>query len=89
MGKSESKPKKEVNKLSVGSKINQVFDCPYCNKKFAENMTYDQLNQHLKNCGLKQIQSFQNINSTEKIGFSCDENLKKYREEQENIAHLF
>ena len=52
MGKSESKPKKEVNKLSVGSKINQVFDCPYCNKKFAENMTYDQLNQHLKNCGL-------------------------------------
>lgn len=75
MGKSESKPKKEVNKLSVGSKINQVFDCPYCNKKFAENMTYDQLNQHLKNCGLKQIQSFQNINSTEKIGFSCDENL--------------
>ena len=29
----------------------------------------------MKNCGLKQIQSFQNINSTEKIEFSCDENL--------------
>ena len=72
MGKSESKPLKEVNKSSVGSKINQDFICPYCNKKFSGNMTYTQLNQHLKRCE-KRIQSIKNINSTKKIEFSDDE----------------
>ena len=72
MGKSESKPKKEINKLSVKSKINQEFICPYCNKKFSGNMTYTQLNQHLKRCE-KRNQSYKNINSGAKIGFSCDE----------------
>ena len=72
MGKSESKPKKEINKLSVKSKLNQEFICPYCNKKFTGNMTYIQLYQHLKRCE-KRNQSYNNINSEAKIGFSCDE----------------
>ena len=72
MGKSESKPKKETNNLSVKSKINQEIICPYCDKKFQGNMTYTQLNQHLKRCE-KYNKSYKNINSKEKIGFSCDE----------------
>ena len=72
MGKSESKPKKEIKKLSVKSKINQEFICPYCNKKFSGNMTYTQLNQHLKRCE-KRNQSYKNINSGELIGFHSDE----------------
>lgn len=75
MGKSQSKPKKFVNKLSISSKINQEINCPLCNQKFTGNMTYDQLNQHLNRCGKINFETVKKHYSDRRFDFSFDKRI--------------
>ena len=75
MGKSQSKPKKFVNKLSISSKINQEINCPLCNQKFTGNMTYDQLNQHLNRCGKINFETVKKHYSDRRFDLSFDKRI--------------
>ena len=85
MGTSESRNKKLVNKLSISSKIKEEFNCPLCNKKFTENMTFVQLNQHLKRCGNIHNNSSKNAMSFRRIDLSFDNDRNKKIQNNNNI----
>ena len=85
MGTSESSNKKLVNKLSISSKIKEEFNCPLCNKKFTENMTFVQLNQHLKRCGNIHNNSSKNARSFRRIDLSFDNDRNKKIQSNNNI----
>ena len=84
MAKTESKPKKVSNKLSVTSKLKQKFSCPLCNKIFSENMTYIQLNQHLNTCGKIHIQPSRNATTRRRFELSFDDNINKKLQNKNN-----
>jgi hypothetical protein len=85
MGTYESKNKKLGNKLSISSKIKEEFNCPLCNKKFTENMTFVQLNQHLKRCGNIHNNSSKNARSFRRIDLSFDNDRNKKIQSNNNI----
>lgn len=85
MGTSESRNKKLGNKLSISSKIKEEFNCPLCNKKFTENMTFIQLNQHLKRCGIIQNNSSKNARAFRRIDLSFDNNINKEKQNNNNF----
>jgi hypothetical protein len=85
MGTSESRNKKLGNKLSIASKIKEEFNCPLCNKKFTENMTFIQLNQHLKRCGNIHNNSSKNARSFRRIDLSFDNDRNKKIQNNNNI----
>ena len=85
MGTYESKNKKLGNKLSISSKIKEEFNCPLCNKKFTENMTFVQLNQHLKRCGNIHNYSSKNARSFRRIDLSFDNDRNKKIQNNNNI----
>ena len=85
MGTYESKNKKLGNKLSISSKIKEEFNCPLCNKKFMENMTFVQLNQHLKRCGNIHNYSSKNARSFRRIDLSFDNDRNKKIQNNNNI----
>jgi len=85
MGTYESKNKKLGNKLSISSKIKEEFNCPLCNKKFTENMTFIQLNQHLKRCGNIHNYSSKNARSFRRIDLSFDNDRNKKIQNNNNI----
>ena len=85
MGTSESRNKKLGNQLSISSKIKEEFNCPLCNKKFTENMTFVQLNQHLKRCGNIHNYSSKNARSFRRIDLSFDNDRNKKIQNNNNI----
>ena len=85
MGTSESRNKKLGNQLSISSKIKEEFNCPLCNKKFTENMTFIQLNQHLKRCGNIHNYSSKNARSFRRIDLSFDNDRNKKIQNNNNI----
>jgi len=85
MGTSESRNKKLGNQLSISSKIKEEFNCPLCNKKFTENMTFVQLNQHLKRCGNIHNNSSKNARSFRRIDLSFDNDRNKKIQNNNNI----
>ena len=64
MGKVESKNDIKI-KNTINSQINSQIICPICNKLLEGNMTYNQLNNHLKECdfNLRDIQSIKYDNA--------------------------
>ena len=74
MGTSNIKNKKAKEKLSLTSKINQEVRCPLCNIKLTENMTYTQLNEHLKQCDKNQKKTKK---KRKKFDLSFDNNINK------------
>ena len=85
MGTSESRNKKLGNQLSISSRIKEEFNCPLCNKKFTENMTFIQLNQHLKRCGNIHNNSSKNARSFRRIDLSFDNDRNKKIQSNNNI----
>ena len=85
MGTSESRNKKLGNQLSISSKIKEEFNCPLCNKKFTENMTFIQLNQHLKRCGNIQNNSSKNARTFRRLDLSFDNNINKKTQNNNNF----
>ena len=77
MGTAESRNKKLGNKLSIASKIKEKFNCPLCDKKFTENMTFIQLNHHLKSCGNIQNNSSKKARIFRRVDLSFDNNINK------------
>ena len=84
MGTSNSRQRKISNKLSISSKIKQELICPLCNKKFQENLTFQQLNHHLNECSSIQNKSNKNDKKYKKIDLSFDNKISKKSDKNNN-----
>ena len=51
---------KKRHSLNINSKINDEIVCPFCKKLFNKNFNYNQLNNHLQDCGLNYSGNAQN-----------------------------
>ena len=73
MGTSDSRNKK----IGISSKIKEEFNCPLCNKKFTENMTFFQMNKHLSKCGKIHNTSNKKSIISKRVDLSFDTKINK------------